>query len=107
MLHTCFQDRNNGSDMDSDSIYTTNQPDIVEHARKCYVEQPTIVNLIPKEKNIYNNTAKDFAKADCVLAASQVAIGESSNLAQLSLTYTYNFSDQKYRDAVSILSVVA
>ena len=107
MLHTCFQDRNNGSDMDSDSIYTTNQPDIVEHARKCYVEQPTIVNLIPKEKNIYNNTPRDFAKADCVLAASQVAIGESSNLAQLSLTYTYNFTDQKYQDAVSILSVVA
>lgn len=107
MQHTCFQDRNNGSDMDSDSIYTTNQPDIVEHARKCYTQYPTIVNLIPKEKNIYNNTAKDFAKADCVLAASQLAIGESSNLAQLALTYTYNFDEQKYKDAVVILSVVA
>ena len=93
--------------MDSDSIYTTNQPDIVEHARQCYVNYPTIVNLIPKEKNIYNNTPKDFAKADTVLASSQLAIGESSNLAQLALSYTYNFDDQKYQDAVSILSVVA
>ena len=107
MQHTCFQDRNNGSDMDSDSIYTTNQPDIVEHARQCYKQYPTIANLIPKEKNIYNNTLKDYAKADCVLAASQLAIGESSNLAQLALTYTYNFDNPKYQDISCILSVVA
>ena len=93
--------------MDSDSIYTTNQPDIVEHARKCYINHPTNVNLIPKEKNIYNNTPKDFAKADSVLAASQLAIGESSNLAQLSLTYSYNFSDIKYQNIANILAVVA
>ena len=107
MQHTCFQDRNNGSDMDSDSIYTTNQPDIVEHARRCYIQYPTVVNKIPKEKNIYNNTPKDFAKADIVLANSQLGIGESSNLAQLALSYTYNFPDQKYQDIAMILAVVA
>jgi len=107
MQHTCFQDRNNGSDMDSDSIYTTNHPDIVAHARRCMSEYPTIVNKIPKEKNIYDNCPGDFAKVDNRLAASQVAIGQSSNLAQIALTYTYNFDDQRYRDYVCILSVIA
>lgn len=36
-----------------------------------------------------------------------MAIGESSNLAQLALSYTYNFDDKIYQDAVCILSVVA
>lgn len=107
MQHTDFQDRNNGSDMDSDSIYTTNQPDIVSHAKYCVGEYPTIVNTIPKEKNIYSNTPADFAKIDNRLAASQMAIGQSSNLAQIALTYTYNFKDKKYSDYVCILSVIA
>ena len=34
-------------------------------------------------------------------------IGSSSNLAALSLTYSYNFTDQKYQDYVCILSVLA
>ena len=107
MIHTDFQDRNNGSDMDSDSIYTTNQEDIVNHARFCYENYPTIVNMIPKEKNHYDNTMDNFAAIDNKLAAAQLAIGESSNLAQLSLSYTYNFDDEKYDDYVCILSVVA
>lgn len=107
MIHTCMQERSNGSDQDSDQFYTTNQPDIVEHARKCYRDYPTIVNLIPQEKNKYNNTPLDYAKVDNILAASQLAIGESSNLAQLSLTYTYNFDEQKYQDAVCILAIIA
>lgn len=50
---------------------------------------------------------KDFAKVDNGLAASQLAIGESSNLAQIALTYTYNFEDRKYRDYVCILATIA
>ena len=107
MIHTDFQDRNNGSDMDSDSIYTTNQEDIVAHSKYCYLNYPTIVNMIPKEKNHYDNTMDNFASIDNKLAAAQLAIGESSNLAQLSLSYTYNFEDTKYDDYVCILSVVA
>ena len=38
---------------------------------------------------------------------SQRSIGESSNLAQLCLTYSYCFEDQKYDDYVCILSVLA
>lgn len=104
---TDFEDRNNGCDFDSDFGYTTNQPDIVEHARRCYLEYPTIVNNIPKDKNVYNNTLSDFAKVDSLLAESQTDIGESSNLAQIAQTYACNFSDQKFQDYVCILSVLA
>lgn len=107
MIGTDFQDRNNGSDQDSDSIYTTNQTDIVKHAEYCYKNYPTIVNKIPKDKNIYNYDMKDFAEVDNKLAAAQLAIGESSNLAQLCLTYTYNYDDEKYYNYVCILSVLA
>lgn len=107
MIGTDAQDRNNGMDMDSDSGYCTNQPDIVEHARKCYLNYPTIVNNIPKDSNKYDNTLNDYAKIDNNLAGSQRDIGESSNIAQIAQTYACNFSDQKYIDYVCILSVLA
>lgn len=107
MIGTDFQDRNNGSDQDSDFGLTTNQANIVEHARKCYLNYPTIVNNIPKEKNIYGNTMDDYAKIDNGLAKSQTDIGESSNLAQIAQTYACNFADEKYQDYVCILSVLA
>lgn len=107
MNGTDAQDRANGMDMDSDFGLTTNQSDIVEHARLCYMNYPTIVNNIPKEKNIYGNTMNDYAKIDNGLAKSQTDIGESSNLAQIAQTYACNFSDEKYQDYVCILSVLA
>lgn len=107
MVHTDFQDRNNGSDQDSDSLYVTDQPDIVTYAKYCYTHYPTIVNNIPKESKKYNDEASQFAEMDNNLAAAQMAIGESSNLAQIALTYSYNFEDQKFKDYVCILSVVA
>lgn len=107
MIETDFQQRNNGSDMDSDSIYTTNQVDIVTHAKWCYENKPTIVNNIPKDKNIYDSSLHSFAIVDNALSASQTDIGESSNLAQICLSYTYNYEDQKYEDAVCILAVLA
>ena len=106
-IHTDLQDRANGCDFDSDSIYCTDQIDIAEYAMDCYMDYPTIVNNIPKEQNHYSSSLEDYAKIDNQLASSQLAIGESSNLAQLALTYTYNFKDKKYRDYVCILSVLA
>lgn len=97
----------NGSDQDSDSLYVTDQPDIVTYAKYCYTHYPTIVNNIPKESKKYNDEASQFAEMDNNLAAAQMAIGESSNLAQIALTYSYNFEDQKFKDYVCILSVVA
>lgn len=107
LIGTDFQDRNNGADQDSDSLYVTNQSSIVEYARCCYLHYPTIVNNIPKEKNSYSLSLENYAMIDNNLAAAQLAIGESSNLAQICLTYTYNFDDQKYKNYVCILSVLA
>ena len=107
LVHTDFQSRNNGADQDSDSIYCTNQSQIVSFASHCYKAYPTIENNIPKEKNSYANTLHNYAVIDNNLAAAQLAIGESSNLAQLCLTYSYNFEDTEYDDYVAILSVIA
>ena len=107
MNGTDAQDRNNGMDMDSDSGYTTNQKDIVKHAKKCYTTSPTIVNLIPRDPKKYNKTMDDYALIDNNLANSQLDIGLSSNLAQIARTYSCNFDDKKYIDYVCILSVLA
>lgn len=107
MAGTDFQDRNNGSDQDSDSGYCTNQPEIVEHAKRCTMANPTIVNNIPKANRVYHNTMDDYAVMDNGLANTQKAIGESSNLAQLAQTYACNYKNQTYHDSICILSVLA
>lgn len=107
VCHTDIQDRANGCDFDSDSFYVTDQVQIVEHAKNCQKLYPTIVNNIPKESKCHNSDLLSFARMDNELAAAQRAIGESSNLAQIALTYTYNFNEQKYKDYVCILSVLA
>ena len=48
-----------------------------------------------------------YAEIDNNLAASQRSIGESSNLAQMALTYSYNFNDEKYENYVAILATLA
>lgn len=73
----------------------------------CYKKYPTIVNNIPKDKNCYTNTLDNYALIDNKLSHAQSAIGLSSNLAQIAQTYMYNFEDQKYKDYVCILSVLA
>lgn len=49
----------------------------------------------------------DYALIDNKLAASQLDIGESSNLAQVAQTYDCTFGEQIHKDAVCILSVLA
>lgn len=104
---TDIQDRANGCDFDSDQIYCTNQPKIVTCVYEYYKKFPTIVNNIQREKNNYDNCFEHYSLIDNNLAISSTIIGESSNLAQLALTYTYNFDDTKYEDYVCILSVLA
>ena len=88
-------------------MYTTDQIDIVSHAKYCYKNYPTVVNEIPLEKNIYNNDMESYALIDNKLMESQLAIGTSSNIAQLALTYSYNFERDKFEDAACILAVLA
>ena len=104
--HTDFEDRNNGSDFDSDMIYVTNQSQIVERAKYCYANYATIVNNIPKEKNSYDNTLHNMALIDNKLAASQRDIGESTNVAQLCLSYWHTTGEERfgeYADALAVL----
>lgn len=107
MIGTDFQDRNNGSDQDSDSLYVTNQSDVVQQARYCYSNYLTIVNNIPMEKNIYSKDLENFAIIDNNLSAAQLDIGESSNVAQIGLSYTYNEFGKGFQGYVAILSVLA
>lgn len=93
--------------MDGDTIYVTNQPAIVAHAKNCQIQFPTIKNNIPKDTTQYKNTALDLSYIDNKLMSSQMGIGLSSNLAQIALSYSYTFLDKKYQDYVSILSVLA
>ena len=93
--------------MDGDTIYVTNQPAIVAHAKNCQKQFPTIKNNIPKDTTRYKNTALDLSYIDNKLMSSQMGIGLSSNLAQIALSYSYTFPDKKYQNYVSILSVLA
>lgn len=55
----------------------------------------------------YGNTPDDFCRADIAIAGANIVTGSSSNLAQLSLSYSYTFDDPIYDKFVSILSVVS
>ena len=107
MRWTDFQDKHNGSDQDSDTILTLNHPDIVRHAEYCQTAFPTIRNNIPKDATHYTTSALDLSYIDNKLMSSQMGIGLSSNLAQIALSYSYSFPEQKYKDYVCILSVLA
>lgn len=49
----------------------------------------------------------DYAKVDNKLAASQLDIGESSNVAQVGLSYTFNEFGKQYDEYVAILAILA
>lgn len=65
------------------------------------------MNNIPKEKTKYVCSMLSYSNIDNKLASAQLAIGESSNLAQLALSYSYNNINSECDDYVSILSVLA
>lgn len=107
MIGTDFQAKNNGSDQDSDQVYVTNEKSIVEHAKYCCSHYPTVDNNIPMEKNIYSRDIINFATIDNKLSAAQLDIGESSNVAQIGLSYTYNDFGKEFEHLVDVLAVLA
>lgn len=106
-IHTDIQDRTNGCDFDSDFFFTTNHPTIVKNAQKAYKEFPTIVNQLKEGGISYDNTLSEYARMDNIFAKSKRRIGESSNLAQLALTYYWSSPSQELYDNFAILSVLA
>jgi hypothetical protein len=107
-IKTDIQDRANGMDEDSDFFYVTNHKTMSDYSRICYNDYPTIVNQL-KESNItYKNTKLSYAEMDNRFAKSRMSIGESSNLAQLAMTYYWtNPNNQELYNNFIILSVLA
>lgn len=89
-LYTDIQDRLNGQDLDTDSIFATNQKDMVKLANQAYMDYPTILNKIPNGTSEYGKDALSYSLMDNKISSLQMAIGVSSNMAQLALSYYYN-----------------
>lgn len=102
-----IQSRANGMDFDSDFLFVTNNIKMVECAKKCYEEYPTIVNDLKESGITYENTPESYASMDNKFAKSRLGIGESSNLAQLAMTYYWTKSSKELYDNFVILSVLA
>ncbi len=108
-IGTDVQSRLNGQDLDTDSVYVTNQADIVELAKKAYNECLTIINEIKCGTNEYDKTMKSYSKMDQKIADSQYDIGLASNIAQLALSYWFDegCKDRELEDVFIICSVLA
>jgi len=109
-IYTDVQQRLNGQDLDSDAAYVTNQKDIVELAKMAYKEYPTIINGISVlENSEYKKSMESYARMDSNISSSQYAIGWSSNIAQLALSYYYHDGgkNQELENVFIICSVLA
>ena len=108
------QERMNSQDLDSDSCYVTNQTDVVNLAKKAYMEYSTIVNEIPLTgASAYSKDMESYATMDNKIASGQDDVGSSSNIAQLALSYYYDAiyhtgeQNKDLRDIFVICSVLA
>ena len=108
-IKTDTQCRLSGHDVDSDFVYTTNQLDLAELARKAYTENPTIINKVD-ELGIsdYHFTLRDYARMDNSISDAQESIGTSTDIAQLALSYYYdsNMKNKELEECFIILSVI-
>lgn len=86
-INTDVQDRMNGEDFDSDFNFVSNNPILVHCAKECYHNYPTVVNAINDDNKVYGTSPNDYALMDDISAKAQADIGESSNLAQLAMSY--------------------
>ena len=106
-IHTDIQDRANGCDFDSDFFFVTNNEVMVESAKEAYKSFPTVVNKLNESGLTYQNTMKEYARMDNKFAKSRIGIGESSNLAQLAMTYYWTKKSKELYDNFVILAVLA
>lgn len=106
-IHTDIQDRANGCDFDSDFFFVTNNEVMVKSAKEAYKSFPTVVNKLNESGLTYQNTMKEYARMDNKFAKSRIGIGESSNLAQLAMTYYWTKKSKELYDNFVILAVLA
>lgn len=106
-IHTDIQDRANGCDFDSDFFFVTNNEVMVKSAKEAYKSFSTVVNKLNESGLTYQNTMKEYARMDNKFAKSRIGIGESSNLAQLAMTYYWTKKSKELYDNFVILAVLA
>lgn len=106
-IHTDIQDRANGCDFDSDFFFVTNNNVMVRSAKEAYKNFPTVVNKLNESGLTYQNTMREYARMDNKFAKSRIGIGESSNLAQLAMTYYWTEKSKELYDNFVILAVLA
>lgn len=106
-IHTDIQDRANGCDFDSDFFFVTNNNVMVKCAKIAYEQYPTIVNKLQESGLTYKNTMSEYARMDNKFSQSRLGIGESSNQAQLAMTYYWTNPSKELYDNFVILSVLA
>ncbi|GAB6150226.1 hypothetical protein [Clostridium novyi] len=107
LIKTDWQDRLNGGDQDSDFVLVTNQNEIVKFAKECKNDYPTIVNCIEQDKRQYKNNMQSMAKIDNALAKSKSDIGNTSNMAQIALSWYMDSKNKELANVVCICSVLA
>ena len=75
---------------------------MVECAKRCYEEFPTIVNELKESGITYQNTKSSYAAMDTKFAKSRMGIGYSSNLAQLAMTYYWSELNEEEPDELRL-----
>ncbi|NFE72556.1 hypothetical protein FC758_01255 [Clostridium botulinum] len=105
-IKTNEQDKKNSEDFDSDFNLVTNLEVICKASVKAQ-EFKTIVNNIPQKGKPYKNTLEELAKIDDGLGKAKNDIGISSNLAQIAMSWYWNYETEELADYVTILSVLA
>ena len=113
-IGTDIQPRLNSQDLDSDYGFFTDQKEMAELARKAYIEYPTIINEIPLAgTSEYRMTMDSFSEMDTKISDNQIGIGQSSDVAQLALSYYYDelaetgIKNNELEDVFVICSVIA
>ena len=108
-IGTDTQARLSGHDVDSDFVFVTNQQEVVGLARKAYMEYPTIINEVAElNSSGYRLQPEDYAKMDNKIADAQVAIGTSTDIAQLAMSYYFDggMKESGLQECFEILSVI-
>lgn len=109
-IGTDVQSRCNSMDMDSDSVFATDQKELAELAEQAYLEFPTIVNAVPELTTCeYNNDLKSRADIDNKIKSGQKVIGMSTDIAQVALSLYFHNKDngQERQDLLEYVIVCA
>lgn len=97
-------------DYDSDTVFVTNQEQMVELSSEAYKKYPTVINDIQDNSaSSYDKNMLSYAKMDNRIQDAQICIGASSNVAQVALSHYYNnyMCNKEFEDIFIIGSVLA